>query len=219
MRTLPPREGTDMRTRDDQRKTRRSTGLKLVLTGVVLGLIGLVAGNATWSAFSATTSNDASSFVGGSVSLTDNDSGAAMFSLTNMKPADTDTGCIVVTFTGSLPSTVRLYGTTTGTGLDPYLDVVVTRGTVSSGSFDSCTNFTADATNYTGAGAGIVYSGTLQGYADNYAAGPVDPTSGSPESWTNGEAHAYKFQVTLQDNNNAQGKNATQQFTWEAQNS
>jgi hypothetical protein len=64
----------------------------------------------------------------------------------------------------------------------------------------------------------VVYNGTLQGYADNYAGGLVDPTSGSPENWTTGEKHVYKIQVTLQNNAAAAGKNATQDFTWEARN-
>ena len=38
------------------------------------------------------------------------------------------------------------------------------------------------------------------------------------ESWTTGEVHAYRFAVTVQDTNSAQGKNANQVFTWEARN-
>jgi predicted ribosomally synthesized peptide with SipW-like signal peptide len=197
----------------------RSTKQKLLASAVVLGLIGILAGAGTLSAFSATTSNSANSFAAGTVAISDNDSNGAIFSMTGMKPGSTDSGCIEVTYTGSLASTVRLYGTTAGTGLDPYITLVVTRGTISSGSFDSCTNFSADATDYIGAGNGIIYNGTLQAFADNYAAGLVEPTAGSPESWTTSEIHSYKFQVTLQDNDSAQNLTATQTFTWEARNS
>jgi hypothetical protein len=103
------------------------------------------------------------SLAAGTVAIGDNDTGSAIFSMTGMKPGSTDTGCIQVTYTGSLASTVRLYTTTAGTGPDPYINLVVTRGDTSSGSFDSCTNFTADATDYIGSGAGVIYSGTLQG--------------------------------------------------------
>ena len=41
---------------------------------------------------------------------------------------------------------------------------------------------------------------------------------GRAESWTTGETHVYKLQVTLQDNIAAKGKSATQIFTWEARN-
>ncbi len=44
-------------------------------------------------------------------------------------PGNTTSACIKVTFDGSLASTVRLYGATTGSGLDQYLDLKVTRGT------------------------------------------------------------------------------------------
>ena len=200
-------------------RLRDRTAWKLVATALVLGLIGIVAGLGTWSAFSSTTSNSGNSFAAGTVSITDDDSGSAMFSLTGLKPGDTSTKCIVVTYTGSLASTVRLYGTTAGTGLDSYLDLKVSRGSISSASFPSCSSFTADSTDYIGAGAGVVYNGTLQGYPDDYAAGLVDPTSGSPESWTTNEAHAYQFQVTVQDQDAAQGKSATQTFSWQARNS
>lgn len=195
----------------------RNTATKVAATAVVVGLIGAVAGVGTWSAFSATTSNNGNTFSAGSVSLTDNDSGSAMLSLTAAKPGDTDTSCIDVTFTGSIASTVRLYGATTGTGLDPYLDLTVTRGTMAAGSsFDSCTGFTPDGTSYGNGANGVVYSGTLQGYPDDYATGIVDPFATSPRTWLTGEKHAYKFVVTVQNNDAAQGKNATQQFTWEA---
>ena len=115
---------------------------------------------------------------------------------------------------------MRLYGTTTGSGLDQYLDLKVTRGTYnpSTPAFKSCTNFQADGTDYLGAGNGVIYTGTLQAYPDDYASGLVDPTSGAPESWSSGEVHVYRFDMTLQSNFAAQGKNATQTFRWEARN-
>lgn len=191
--------------------------LKVAIALVLMAFIGAGAGVGTWSAFSATTDNTGNSFEAGTVIISDNDSGTAMLALVNAKPGDTDQSCINVTYTGTLASSVRLFGTTGGNGLDQYLDLVVTRGSGAAG-FDNCTGFTADAANYIGAGAGVIYNGTLQGFADTYAAGIVDPTSGTPEVWTTGESHTYRFAVTLQDNNAAQGLNATQSFTWEARN-
>jgi predicted ribosomally synthesized peptide with SipW-like signal peptide len=204
------------------RQRRPRSAAKLGLTMLVIALVGVVAAIGTWSAFSSVTTNPSNSFTAGSVTLTDNDAGSAMFNVMGMVPGSTDTGCIKVSYTGTVTSNVRLYGTTGGTGLDQYLDVKVTRGvyTPSDPSFDSCTNFSADATNYIGAGAGVIYNGTLQAYADTYSAGLVDPTSGSPEAWTNPENHVYKFEITLQSSapNAAQGLTATEDFTWEARN-
>jgi hypothetical protein len=195
----------------------RSNRRKLLLSLVVLGLLGSIAGWATFSAFSATTTNPNNSFASGTVAISDNDSGTAMLSLANASPGTSDTGCIKIDYTGTLSSTVRLYATVTGT-LASYLTVVVTRGTDSSPSFDSCTSFTADATNYIGAGAGVIYNGLLSAYPANYTAGLVDPLPGSPETWTTSETHSYKFVVTLVDDTAAQGLSSTAAFTWEARN-
>jgi hypothetical protein len=199
-------------------KRRRSIGSKLALTTLSVVLFG-AAFAGTFAVFSSASSNPSNAFSAGTVVLTDNDLGAAMLALAGAKPGDSDTSCIRITYSGSLPSTVRLYGTTTGTGLDTYLSLTVTRGTLPSGTFDNCTGFTADATNYIGAGVGVIYSGTLQAYGDDYAGGLIDPKPATPESWTTAETHDYRFAVTVLDNDSAQGKNATQVFTWEARSS
>jgi hypothetical protein len=196
---------------------RRRRPFALGASCVVLLLVLLCAAW-TWSAFSGTTANPGNAGTAGTVALTDNDSGSASFTLSDVAPGDTDTSCIQVTYTGSLPALVRLYGTTTGTGLDPYLTLEVTRGT-GAGTFDDCTGFTADATNYIGQGAGVVYNGTLTAFADDWTAGVADPRTASvPEAWTTSEAHVYRLRLTVADNNSAQGKNMTQTFTWEARN-
>ena len=178
------------------------------------------AGGATYAAFRATSANDSDRIEAGSVKLSDNGDGSALVSLASAVPGDTTSACIRVTYDGSLPATVRLHGTTSGSGLDQYLDLKVTRGTYSPSApaYKSCTNFQSDATDYIGAGNGVIYNGTLQGYPDDYASGLVDPLGASPESWTTGEAHVYRLDVTLQQNFSAQGKNAAQVFRWEARN-
>lgn len=190
------------------------------MTAVVIGLLGFVTVFATEAAFSDTTPNAGNSFVAGTVMLSDNDSDGPVLTLTNAIPGDTDSECIVVDFAGTLPSSVRLYGTTGGSGLDQYVNLTVTRGTFTGAAdaFDSCNGFSADATNYAGAGAGVLYFGTLRNLPDTYATGLVDPTAGTPEVWTTNESHVYRFDVTLQNNSSAQGLSATQTFVWEARN-
>jgi len=179
----------------------------------------LPVGGVTLAAYTSDTPSTGNRIEAGSVDLRDNDSGAALLSLSGAIPGDTDSGCIKVTYQGSLPSTVKLYGTTGGTGLDQYLSLKVTRGTYSGSDpgYDSCTGFQPDATDYIGAGPGIVYDGTLQDYPDDYATAVADPPGG-PATWTTGEEHVYKLEVTVQANLAAQGKTATQTFTWEARN-
>jgi hypothetical protein len=186
----------------------------------VLALLVPAAGAITFAAYTATSANNGDRLEAGSVKLSDNGDGSSLLSLSGAVPGNTTSACIKVTYDGSLPATARLHGTTTGGGLDPYLDLKITRGVYSPSdpAFKSCTNFQADGTNYIGAGNGVVYNGTLQGFPDNYAAGLVDPLSGSPESWTNGEVHVYRFDVTLQSNFAAQNLDAAQTFRWEARN-
>jgi predicted ribosomally synthesized peptide with SipW-like signal peptide len=190
---------------------------RVLLTALVLGALAAVSAAATYSAFSSQTSSSGNSFAAGTVLITDNDAGTAMLALSNAQPTGSDTSCILLTYSGTLASTVRLYGTVSG-ALAPYLTLTVTRGTDSSPSFDSCAGFSADATDYIGAGAGVIYQGKLSAFPSAYASGLVDPTSASPESWTSSETHSYRFVVSLQNDNAAQGQSATASFTWEAQN-
>jgi hypothetical protein len=143
------------------------------------------------------------------VTITDDDGASAMFSAGNMKPGDTVVECITVTYSGSLDASVKLYGSlTAGDGLDDYLDLTVERG--SGGSFGDCTGFSASETVYA--------PGTLDGFTGTHTsfgtgAGTWSPTGGAPD-----DDMTYRFTVTLQDDNNAQGLTTTATFTWEAQN-
>jgi hypothetical protein len=192
---------------------------KIFIVAILLLALGAGVGG-SWAAFRATAPNSGDAIAAGTVALTDNDSGSAMFSLSGLKAYDTSTKCIKVTNSGSLASQVRLYGSTSGTGLDRYLSVVVTRGTYSTDpGFSSCSNFVPDSGTYvSGQSPGVIYSGTLQSFPTSYAAGINDPPSGSVEDWVPNESHVYKIEVTVGDQDSAASKNATQTFTWEARN-
>jgi len=190
---------------------------KALLTLLVLGGLAAVSGAATFSAFSSQTTNPANSFAAGTVQITDNDLGGAMLSLSNAQPGASDTSCILVTYSGSLSSTVRLHGSISG-ALAPYLTLTITRGDDPTPVFDDCVGFQPDPTDYIGAGQGVVYQGALSAFPSSYATGLVDPVPASPETWTTGETRTYRFVVTLADDNGAQGQSATASFTWEARN-
>jgi len=189
---------------------------KALRTLLVLGALTAITGVGTWSAFSSTSANAGDSYAAGDVKIADNAAGTALLTLTNAKPGDVSTGCIRATYTGSLDAAVRLYGQVTGT-LAPYLTLTVTRGTDPTPSYPSCTSFTADATDYTGNGAGVVYSGLLSGYPADYAGG-IQDAPGAAETWTTNENHSYRFRVTLNNDVAAQSKTATAAFTFEARN-
>jgi len=163
---------------------------------------------ATGAVFAATTENPGSAFTAGSVTISDNDSGTAMFPLLNMEPSNPAVGCIEVTYAGSLDPQVRAYGASTaGDGLEAYIDLTIERGT------GTCAAFVADAAVWTNGTDGDL--GIFLGAATDYATG-VDtwqPTGGAPD-----DTVPYRFTVDLQDNPLAQGKAVTVTFTWEAQN-
>jgi hypothetical protein len=174
---------------------------KLLISIAVVGVVGALSGFGTYSAFSATTSNGGNSMQAGTVSITDDHTASSMLALTNAKPGDTTTGCIKVTYTGSLPADVRMYATPTG-ALAPYLNVTIKRGT--GGSYPSCTGFAAQTTTFTG---------TLSTL-------PASWSAATSESWVQNEVHSYQVAVTLDPNApaSAQGTSAGVSFTWEARN-
>ena len=107
----------DAATNTDTRGRRR---LGYVVTALAaLLVVGLLTIEGSRAAFSASTANGSNTFSAGSVSITDDDAGSVMFNLSNMVPGTTATKCINVTYTGSAPANVRMYGTVGGTGLAP----------------------------------------------------------------------------------------------------
>jgi hypothetical protein len=175
---------------------------------------GVVVSTASYSAFSATTVNPTSNWSAGSVALTDDDNNTALFNATGLKPGSTGANCITVTSTGTLPSTVKLYGTNAATtnALASNINLTVEQGT--GGGFGSCTGFTAASTN------GTLYSGTVAGFGSastNFATGVGTwaPTGSGSES------RVYRFTYTVSSTapNTVQGGTAALGFTWEAQNS
>ena len=183
---------------------------------VSLMISGAVVSQSSYSAFTATTDNPTSNWTAGTVVLSDDDSNTALFTAANLKPGSTGTKCIVVTSTGSLASTVKLYATSYSTtnALGTYLDMVIdegTGGTFATSGPTSCTGFTFGANDFTGTLAALATTKT------NFATGVSSwaPTGSGSESKT--------FRVTYTVNgsipNTAQAGTAAAGLTWEAQNS
>jgi hypothetical protein len=178
----------------------------------------------TWSMFTAAHDAGTNSFATGTVVIGDNDASTAILGITGGLPGAFDEGCITIDYSGTVPATVKLYGSQTAAStpsLAQYLDLRITRGTFTTApSFDACGTFTPDSTDYVGAGNGVIYSGTLANFDaahGDYSGGLTDPTA-SAEVWTTGETHVYRIRVTVQNNAAAAGLNVTQTFGWEAQN-
>jgi predicted ribosomally synthesized peptide with SipW-like signal peptide len=189
---------------------------KVLATMVVLGAVGGLAAFGTFSAFSSTTSNPGNEFQAGTVSLSDNDSGTAIYNNTNAKPGDSVTKCINVTFTGSLDSDVRLYVPEAIGALGPYVNLTITPGTQTSPSFPSCTGFTP-------ASGGAIYSGTLAAFATAHNAwsnGLSTYPSGQTK-WSTNNNVVYQVTASVDANTPSTSGGATtnsHSLTWQAQN-
>ncbi|HWJ50497.1 MAG TPA: hypothetical protein VNR42_05720 [Solirubrobacteraceae bacterium] len=194
-----------------------ATAIKLAATAAVLAGASLLAGAATWSNLNATVTNPSNSFSVGTVNLSSNSPSSAVLSLAGAEPGDFSTGCIRISYTGTLPAELKLYGTGAGSGLNQYLMLVVTRGSFSgTPSSGSCTGFTADTTNYIAQGAGVIYSGVLAALPSTAASALIDPTSANPATWDPQSTHGYRLQVTVLNDARAQGLNGRATFTFEA---
>jgi hypothetical protein len=174
-----------------------------VAAGVlVLLALALVAPGVSAS-FTATTSAGIS-LSAAYVQMSLDDSGSAILSIANLKPADgTVTRCVVVTNTGTVPiAKVSLYAAnTTGTGLGSHLNFSVLRGTNTSPP--NCWAITS---------ASLVYAGLLSGFPTGSATA-LDDGGGALAV---GATRAYEFDVSLLDTAAAEGKSVSLSLTWTA---
>ena len=164
----------------------RKTLLSLLVIAAAGGLIAF----GVFSAFSATTDNPNNSFAAGSVAISDNDSNVSLYSVSGTKPGDFAERCIRVTYTGTLASTVKLYRSAFagGTGLDPYIDLAITKGT---GTAGDCSDFS---------GSTSVYAGTLGALGTTFAGGVALTDQGGAAAWDLNDA------VDLQGQGDASGR-------------
>ena len=151
--------------------------------------------------------------------LTDNDSGAALLSLTAAGPGDTDTSCITVTYTGSLASSVRLHGATGGSGLADNLDLIVTRGSGAGGVRRlRRVHPRRDRLHRRRRRGGLLrHAHRLPRYLRHGTRRPHRGRTGVVDQPRVAPV-PDRLVVTVQDANAAQGRDATQTFTWEARN-
>jgi signal peptidase len=173
----------------------------------VMGIAALVVAGASGTAIAAiVVANDA---VNPSSTLVVNDDEQPLFMLLNMAPGDTATACELVTNRGPGAADVGMYGLTTGTGLDDYLTLQITRGTLPAGTpAASCAGFNGDTDDYTANGAGVVYSGMLSDFPNTEDTALSDPVL----AWAADGAVAYRMAVQLTDSNPAQSTAAAQRF-------
>lgn len=187
---------------------------------VAIVVSGLMVWNGSTAAFNGVTSNGPESWTAGSVSLTNNHA-AALFSAANITPGYTETHCITVNSTATVPTQLKMYtAAVTSSGpvsaplLSSYLNVQVMEGsggTNSDGTPGGCTGFVPAA----GQTTTPTFNGNLATFANSnsFANGVGNfalPAGGSRQ---------YQITVTLPSNtpNTLQSTLAGATFVWEAQ--
>jgi hypothetical protein len=179
----------------------------------------LIAGGMVWqgsqAAFTASTRNSGSSWSTGNVTLTDDDLGAAAFTVENIVPGQTGQKCIVVTSNSNVPGEVRAYtqNLITSKGLENRIYFDLEQGT--GGSFNDCTGFTPVANTVP-----ELPLSTLASVNRDFATGGAPwQTAGTP-----GEARSYRgtwrFDTTgmsQEDVNALQGARVGIDLVWELQ--
>jgi hypothetical protein len=196
--------------------THRRGAHSVILAAVIVGLIisGCLVWGSSTAMFTATTANPSNSFAAGAVALSDDDTGLALFSVTNLHPGDSGSRCLRVTYTGDIQAIVRFYTTAssyTGT-LGPYLTLTIEEGGAGTYANATCSNWTTGT---------VVYTGLLSAFAatyTNYTTGAYN-AGGAWTPTTNGQFKVYRFayQLSASAPSSMQAASAGIGFTWEAQ--
>lgn len=187
---------------------------KLLLSALVVGVLGSVAALGVFGLFSASTQNAGNELTAGTVAIGDNDSGQAMFNVTNSKPGDSWTRCVKLTYTGSLDSHVHNYLQSVPGALTPYLNLKLEQGTQASPSFPSCTGFTPDS-------VGTAYDGPVSSAIfGDYASG-LDEQPAGQSVWHTGDTLVLRVTLSLSSSMPDSVQNASTgsaAVVWEARN-
>lgn len=163
---------------------------KRTLAGLatVLAATGVVAGSG--ATFSSQSANPSNTFASGTLTQSNSKSGTSIVTGANMKPGDVKTGEVTIKNTGSIAGDFKLAETNDTNGFN-------------AGSLN------LKIEDVSGATPSTVYNGDL---------GSVSASGISLGSFAAGEAHTYRFTVTLVSSapNSDQGKSATADYEWTA---
>jgi lipoprotein-anchoring transpeptidase ErfK/SrfK len=171
-----------------------------------------VAGWGVYSAFTATTTNSGNTITAGTVAISQHAGSTTLYSASNQGPGAATVGCVRVTYTGSLASSVKLYSSSVSNGTAFNLMVERGSGLTSPDNTMNCTGFSASST---------AYNGDLGSFATTYAGG-VDGKAGGA-AWATNDAVDYRFTITVNDDTTPNAHTSSvssgaHSFTWEARN-
>ncbi|MFC6152915.1 hypothetical protein [Nocardioides yefusunii] len=193
------------RPRTRQQKTR--TLLAALTTPVAVVAAGALVYQASWSAFTDTTTSPENSWQAGAITLTSENEGNASFAVTNIAPGATDSKCILVTATNGPASTVSFTSAPTGlpaAGLKPHIALTVTRKEATGA--ETCATATGTAVTVANGTLGVPNVTTPDYSVDTHAT-------------TTTTKYAFTFTWTFTptggvEHNTLQGLTGGASFTW-----
>jgi len=194
-------------------------GSRLLVTALAaLALVGMLVVRTTQAAFTAATSNEPNSFTAGTVVLTDDDEGEAMFEVAGMVPGDVVEHCIEVTYAGTVTGSVgevRLYSggytqlpgpAADSEGLDEHLLLAVDLGTGASFG-DDCAGFEVIGLS------GFVPLASFASSHFHYGSGVA---RWQPDVSPSSRSYRFRFQLDPATPNSEQGAGVSDVvFVWE----
>jgi hypothetical protein len=193
-------------------RSRRIAGFAAAPVAIIIA--GLLVWQGSNAAFTAQTRSIGNSWDTGSVFLTDDDSGTAAFSLTNVTPGQTGSRCLQVTSNSTVPGVVKVYLARLGAaGLENNITVSTEIGT--GGTFGSCASFVA-----TEPALPALTLNYVTAHYNDYATGVLPWTTAG----TAGETKSYRVTWTFDTTgltqtqiDALQGKSVSADVIWELQ--
>lgn len=194
---------------DDLIRPRRRASRKILLSALLLLSLTSAGAFGTWAAFSATTTNPGNSFDSGTVTISDNDSGSAMFAVTGVRPGSTGSTCMKVLYTGSLAATIKVYTGNVSNTFSNDFTIDIDKSTAGSDTFQNCTGFAG------GSVTNLVTDSTVGSLPTNYAGGyTLDAAATNPTPWY----IRVTYELGAGAGDGDQGKSAEFDIVFEARN-
>jgi len=188
-------------------RSHAATWIRVAVGVVAVLAVGALTFAVSQAAFSGQTSTKQGTASTGTVTLTNDASGTTLFDVVGLNGGQTFSSCVAVRYDGSIvPAPVVLHGASSGS-LGDYLDMTIEIGTgkTYTPGDTGCSTFT---------GGQNIYTGTLTGFVNAHSGfSNALPTTWSAAS--TGQVKAFKFTMTVKNDNAAQGKSAQPTFTWE----
>ncbi|WP_152189015.1 hypothetical protein [Georgenia satyanarayanai] len=188
---------------------------------VPVGLVvsALLIWQASYAAFTDKTDNSGNSWSAGTVTITDDDEGRAMFAAANLAPGSGGSEEITVTYEGTLNAVVKVYGAglqvLAPTGDGQSLEPVSTTGDTLANHIELTIDGNEGGTF--GAGTiGTLYSGTLADFATNR--GEANTPMRYPVAGKSNMAGTFRFTYKLKDDapSSVQGQQVRLNFVAES---